>query len=260
VRAAPDRCAEGASALLAPLPGSGAEASMVSHEWGTKAGQSAKLLLGRAASEQGFKRDAPGCAVLHLATHGVVARDTCGAGEGGTRGVGGVAVLASYPAGKRPARASAPKVEALPTPTPWMGRRVWLALAGANRATEHTEDENEGLLTAEEVVTLDLAGTDWVVLSACHSGLAERWSREGTLGMARAFQNAGARSVIASQWSIADDATGEWMAALYAARARGELGAAAAATSASRTVLAARRHSGRSTHPFYWAAFTTSGE
>jgi CHAT domain-containing protein len=50
------------------------------------------------------------------------------------------------------------------------------------------------------------------------------------------------------------------MEALYAARARGLTSGAAALESASRSVLAARRKSGRSTHPFYWAAFGASGE
>jgi CHAT domain-containing protein len=141
-----------------------------------------------------------------------------------------------------------------------MGRRVWLALAGANHARAHVEDENEGLLTAEEVLTLDLEGTDWVVLSACHSGIAETWSREGTLGMRRAFDLAGARTVIASAWAVEDNSTREWMAALYAARTAGAPTAAQALESASRTVLAARRAAERSTHPFYWAAFAASGE
>jgi CHAT domain-containing protein len=141
-----------------------------------------------------------------------------------------------------------------------MSRRVWLALAGANRALAHDVDENEGFLTAEEVLTLDLQGTDWVVLSACHSGLAESWSRDGALGMRRAFDLAGARTVIASQWAVEDEATLDWMRELYAARAAGATSASAAIESASRHVLAARRKSGRSTHPFYWAAFSASGE
>jgi CHAT domain-containing protein/tetratricopeptide (TPR) repeat protein len=260
VRSAPDACAGGVSGLLAPLPGSGAEAAEAARQWRARPGQDSELLLGRDATEAAFKREAHGRLIIHLATHGVVARDTCAGAEQRVRGVGGVAEVQPPVTGRRPGRPDAAGVVAVPVPSPWMGRRVWLALAGANRAAEHTQDENEGLLTSEEVLTLDLAGTDWVVLSACHSGLAERWSREGTSGMARAFQVAGARSVIASQWPIADDATGEWMAALYAARAAGEVDAAAAASAASRAVLEARRRSGRSTHPFFWAAFTTNGE
>ncbi|MFI5371051.1 MAG: CHAT domain-containing protein [Candidatus Eisenbacteria bacterium] len=260
VRSIPDPCAGEGPTLLAPLPGSGVEATDVAHEWQAQPGQSAELLLGRDATESAFKRDAHGRSVLHLATHGVVARDTCGGAGSGARGVGGVMSVVPVSSGTHAIASTETAHEAVPVPTPWMGRRVWLALAGANHAAEHTQDENEGLLTSEEVITLDLAGTDWVVLSACHSGIAENWSREGALGMVRAFQLAGARSVIASQWAIADDATGEWMAALYAARRTGEVHAAAAAAAASRTVLAARRRSGRSTHPFYWAAFTTIGD
>jgi CHAT domain-containing protein len=49
------------------------------------------------------------------------------------------------------------------------------------------------------------------------------------------------------------------MNALYNARASG-LPAGATVGEACRAVLAARRASGRSTHPFFWAAFTASGE
>jgi CHAT domain-containing protein len=140
----------------------------------------------------------------------------------------------------------------------WLRGRVWLALAGANRPLAEAADENEGLLTAEEVVTLDLRGADWVVLSACQSGVAPTWSREGVLGMRRAFHLAGARAVIASQWPVADAATREWMSALYAARADHRT-AGAALREACRSVLAARRRDGRPTLPFYWAAFTSTG-
>ncbi len=65
--------------------------------------------------------------------------------------------------------------------------------------------------------------------------------------------------MIASQWSIADESTREWMRALYAARSGAGLGAAHAMTAASRAVLEQRRRAGRGTHPFYWAAFTATG-
>ena len=137
-----------------------------------------------------------------------------------------------------------------------LGRRVWLALAGANRP--RGGDENEGLLTAEEVASLDLRGVSWVVLSACHSGVGETWPREGSLGMQRAFRLAGARCVIASQWAVADQSTREWMHAFYVAGAKAG-GPSQMVAAASRSVLEARRRSNRTLHPFYWAAFTSSG-
>jgi CHAT domain-containing protein len=98
-----------------------------------------------------------------------------------------------------------------------------------------------------------------VVLSACQSGLGTAWSREGVAGMRRAFHLAGAQAVIASQWPVADESTREWMEALYAARTP-EIRATEASGQACRSVLKARRSSKRPTHPFYWAAFTASGE
>jgi len=140
-----------------------------------------------------------------------------------------------------------------------LGHRVWIALAGANHALTDARDENEGLLTAEEVATLDLSGTDWVVLSACHSGLGEAWSVEGQLGMRRAFHLAGARAVVASQWAVLDDAAREWMTALYTAREHG-LPAGGAVRAACREALGKLRRAGRSTHPFYWAGFEATGD
>jgi CHAT domain-containing protein len=116
---------------------------------------------------------------------------------------------------------------------------------------------DDGWLTADEVVTLDLRGTRRVVLSACQSGVADRWTQEAVLGLRRAFHLAGARCVIASQWAIADEATRDWMEAFYASRAADSGGAL---REAGRTVLASRRARGLSTHPFYWAAFTATGE
>ncbi len=240
-------CAAASSLRFASLPETAGGVRSIALD-----GAAARILTGADATEAAFKRLAPGNAVVHLATHGFVLADSC-ASAPGTRGVGGVApVGGGAPAGS--ASGKAPR-----DASPWLGRRTLLALAGANRAAEHVEDENEGFLTAEEVATLDLRGTDWVVLSACRSGVAESWTGEGLLGMRRAFRIAGARTVIASAWDVADDATREWMGELYEARGRGA-GAADAVRAASRSVLAARRSSGRSTHPFYWAAFTATGD
>jgi CHAT domain-containing protein/tetratricopeptide (TPR) repeat protein len=262
VRTAPDPCAGGTPRSLAPLPGSGAEAEAVARAWRAGGSREAVVRLGSEATESAFKREAKGRAVLHLATHGVVASDTCTAASPGARGVGGVELITEAKDRPRPAPSAAAARPAASSParSAWLSRRVWIAMAGANRAAEHQRDENEGFLTAEEVLTMDLDGTEWVVLSACHSGLAEAWAREGTFGMRRAFDLAGVRTVIASQWAVDDDATRDWMEHLYRARARGETNAAAALQSASRAVLAARRKAGLTTHPFYWAAFSASGE
>jgi CHAT domain-containing protein len=232
---------------FAALPGTEREV----HDLETRSGR-LDLLTGAHATEAAFKSAAPGHAWIHVATHGFVLEDSCRATSPGTRGVGGY-----EPLDAERSKASSESSVAIAT-DPWLGARALLALAGANRAREH-HDENEGWLTAGEVSTLDLRDTRWVVLSACRSGVASVWGSEGVLGMRRAFHLAGVRSVIASLWDVDDDATREWMRELYSARDAGGVVASDAARRACIETLRARRSDGRSTHPFYWAAFTVSG-
>src|SRR5262249_20794375 len=116
------------------------------------------------------------------------------------------------------------------------------------------------ILTAEEVASLNLEGVEWAVLSACDSGLGELKSGEGVFGLRRAFQVAGVRTVIMSLWSVDDQATGQWMRALYLARLQKHLDTADAMHEAGLTMLRDRRAKGQSTHPFYWAAFVAAGD
>jgi len=83
---------------------------------------------------------------------------------------------------------------------------------------------------------------------------------EGVFGLRRAFQIAGARTVIMSLWSVDDDATRVWMRALYEGRLQKHLNTADAMQQASLSVLRARRARGESTHPFYWAGFVAAGD
>ncbi len=63
-----------------------------------------------------------------------------------------------------------------------------LALAGANHRTQSALDEEDGILTAEEIAALNLAGVEWAVLSACDTGLG------GDPGPAKACSDCVARS------------------------------------------------------------------
>src|SRR5205085_9805603 len=84
-----------------------------------------------------------------------------------------------------------------------------LAFAGVNR------DRPAGLLTALEVADLDLRAAEFVVLSACETGRGKVAGGEGVLGLQRAFQVAGARTVVASLWSVDDAATQRLMTRYY---------------------------------------------
>jgi CHAT domain-containing protein/Tfp pilus assembly protein PilF len=114
---------------------------------------------------------------------------------------------------------------------------------------------SDGVLTAEQAAGLNLEDTDWVVLSGCDTGLGDVRAGEGVLGLRRAFQEAGARTVVASLWPVEDDATRKWMAALYRYRFVKGMEAAEALRTADRDALRTRRAGQLSTHPYYWASF-----
>ena len=99
------------------------------------------------------------------------------------------------------------------------------------------------------------------MLSACDTGVGEIRAGEGVFGLRRAFQVAGARTVIMSLWSVDDQATRAWMRALYEGRFAAQAWPRADAVhQASLTVLRDRRARGLSAHPFYWAAFVAAGD
>ena len=87
-------------------------------------------------------------------------------------------------------------------------------MAGANRhpALPGTDD---GILTALEIAELDLSSLDLAVLSACETSLGEIAPGEGSLGVDRAFQVAGVRSVVSSLWRVADEPTRDLMGRFY---------------------------------------------
>jgi CHAT domain-containing protein len=130
-------------------------------------------------------------------------------------------------------------------------------LLSAGNADDSNDD---GVLTAEEIATLDLSHARWAVLAACATAAGSTHRYEGLFGLARAFRLAGTHTVLTSLWPVDDAATAEWTQALYAARIGEGLDTAASMAAAQGNVLAARRARGDSTHPYYWAAFTATGD
>lgn len=113
-------------------------------------------------------------------------------------------------------------------------------------------EQEDGLLQAREIARLPLAGR-LVVLSACRSAAGSVGEGEGPMSLARAFQQAGARAVVASRWLLRDDEA-EWlMGELYerlaAGRSLGE---------AMREVRAEGWSAGRPAAS--WGAFVLLGE
>lgn len=90
-------------------------------------------------------------------------------------------------------------------------RSAGLALSLANSGSTET------LLTAEDILKLDLSGTQLVVLSACTSGQGRPVDGQGLLGFQTAFMAAGARSLLLSLWNVPDQATSVLMQRFYQA-------------------------------------------
>ena len=225
------------------LPGSRREVADITAAWPSADASEVTVLSGTAATETAVKRAVSGRRVVHLATHGFFLGGECVPGMAGSRGVGG---LVSRRSG------------ASDTDNPLL--LSGLALAWANRRDKARTSEDDGILTAEEIASLNLQGTEWAVLSACDTGLGEIKAGEGVFGLRRAFQVAGARTVIMSLWSVEDAAARVWMRALYDGRFQQGLATADAVRHASRTVLAERRAKRLTTHPFYWAGFVAAGD
>jgi CHAT domain-containing protein/tetratricopeptide (TPR) repeat protein len=229
------------SLSLAPLPGSAEEVRMIADLWRSLDGaHEARLLLGGEADEASFKREAPGKRVVHLATHGISLAGRRVGFEPNARAVGGVRV---------------PERSALDEDRDDLAA---LALAGAGRHDPGNAGE-DGWLTSEEVLSMDLDGVDWAVLSACETGVGDPQARESVQGLVRAFRLAGARVVVASLWQVDDLATRDWMTRFYGAHWRDGLSTADAVRAACRETIEARRDRGESVHPFYWGAFVATG-
>lgn len=112
------------------------------------------------------------------------------------------------------------------------------------------DGENDGLLTVGELYSLRL-NADLVTLSACETGLGTINSGDDVVGLGRGFLYAGARSVVASLWSVEDRATSHLMQGFYRALASRDK-----AEALRQAQLATRRSF---PHPFFWAAFQLTG-
>jgi CHAT domain-containing protein len=115
-------------------------------------------------------------------------------------------------------------------------------------------DRNNGLLQAWEVMEEIPLNADLVTLSACDTALGREIGGEGLIGLTRAFQYAGARSVIGTLWGISDRSTSGLMMALYEALREGK-----SKDEALREAQIAQIRSGKP-QPFYWAGFQLFGD
>jgi tetratricopeptide (TPR) repeat protein/CHAT domain-containing protein len=144
--------------------------------------------------------------ILHLATHGFFAKEDPNTTQ-------------TEPEALLNVRQSVTRSKFFKNPM----HRSGLALAGAQTTIEAWKREevppleNDGILTAEDVSTLDLQGTWLVTLSACDTGSGEARAGEGVMGLRRGFIQAGAQNLLMTLWSISDEVTVQIMSDFYEA-------------------------------------------
>jgi CHAT domain-containing protein len=141
----------------------------------------------------------------------------------------------------------------------WLDDRIGLnsglALSQPEASGQNGEKGDSGLWQAWEIIGQTRVKADLVVLSACLTGLGQEVKGEGIIGLTRAFQYAGAKSVIVSLWSVSDASTAALMSQFYRELRRGEV-----KDVALQKAMVAVRGNPNWAHPYYWSAFILSGD
>jgi CHAT domain-containing protein len=200
------------------------------------------IILTEAEATENALKQVQAPSILHLATHGFFLQDVEFVPPQPTpnNSRGDVIVVTGFaaPPSERPTSRENPLL------------RSGLAWAGFNSRDSEGED---GVLTALEVVGLDLRGTRLVVMSACETGVGDVANGEGVYGLRRAFVMAGAESQLMSLWKVADEETADLMEDYYQRLLVGE-GRSEALREVQLDWLS------RGAHPYYWASFLFSGQ
>ena len=233
-RAVPSRFGEFQQVKVDSLPATRREVELIVDSWHRHTDEPAVAYFDSAASEEMFKTQCAGHRVLHLATHGFF-----------------------MPPRFDPAAYDSRRDTTFEGENPLL--LLGLSLAGANRhgTGADTPGAEDGILTAYEVSSLDLKGTELVVLSACETGLGEVKEGEGVYGLRRAFQMVGVGTVISALWPVSDSVTAETMSQLHD---RGEQTLSDRLRELQLEAVAELRARGESDHPISWAAFIAIGD
>ncbi len=132
-----------------------------------------------------------------------------------------------------------------------------IALAGAN-CFDTKSNEYKGMLSAEEIIGLDLSKCKHITLSACETGLGKEVRSQGVLGLRAAIMASGAEGLLISLWKVPDEATMELMKQFYTNLWVKKLGKVQALRNAQMTLK--NSEYGRYKEPVSWAAWILVGE
>ena len=126
-----------------------------------------------------------------------------------------------------------------------------IALAPSSTNLTKAQQNNDGLLTASEILNMKL-NADLVVLSACQTGQGTL-TGDGVIGLSRSLIAAGTKSVVVSLWSVDDASTKVLMTEFYRQMQKTPDKGAALRQAMLNTMK-------QYPNPEHWAAFTLIGE
>ncbi len=183
-----------------PLPGTKAEAESLAATFAKSFPERfATTLQGTLASEALFVDAAPGTTFIHLATHGYFAPESAW-------------VATDHKDDSPLARFDVSRSNRGAQLSPYS--LAGIALTGANLPADAL-GRREGILTAQEIVQLDLQQCELATLSACKTSLGVRRAGTGLASLRQAFHAAGARFVLATLWEVNDAEAAKLMADFY---------------------------------------------
>jgi hypothetical protein len=195
------------------------------------------LLTKRKTTKAALFESASGKRYLHLATHGWFAPESVRSTED-TRG-----------GGESFARMGVQDRVSGLAPMTLCG----LALAGANNGRDSL-GRVPGILTAEELCSLELSQCELAVLSACETNVGIRRAGQGIQSLQSALYAAGARTSITSLWKVDDAATRRLMEVFYTNLWIDKMGKADALWLAKKAL----RDEGHP--PAHWAGWVLTGD
>lgn len=133
-------------------------------------------------------------------------------------------------------------------------------LFGRIALTHSPADADDGFLMYNEILNLPLSGCELAVLSACQTNVGPNRPLEAGSTLAQAFLAAGARRVVASQWSVSDNSTTELVVTFLESVADSlrDSRPPSFAASLHQAKLKVRRDP-RWSAPYFWAPFVLLG-
>jgi CHAT domain-containing protein/Tfp pilus assembly protein PilF len=205
----------------------------------------ATLLAETAATKEAVRRQLSSAVVAHIATHGFARGSSTGADTTGVTRSANMFVR------------SGNNIQLVSTTkNPLLDCGLYFAYP---KDWHGDPSEMPNVLTAQEIVGLDLGGCDHVTLSACQTGLGRSLNGQGIIGLRSAILGAGAKSILISLWSVPDEATRELMKRFYTYLWNDKLPKVQALARAQSDIRNSKEHP-EWNQPKFWAAWVLAGD